>query len=58
MTTQDEAVADDAEVWVPCVRCSGALHRVFRGEATPWWMCQDEKQTLVPGQTAEVRYLE
>ncbi len=51
-------VTEYAEVWVPCLHCNGALHRIFKGKERPWWMCQDEVQVLAAGQVVEIRYLE
>lgn len=51
---QDNGNIQVVEAWVRCSKCNGALHRIFPGEKTPWWMCQDEKCQLKEGQEIEI----
>lgn len=44
------------KAWVVCDKCNGSRHRVFPGDKTPYWWCQDEKQELKENQEIEVEY--
>ncbi len=40
--------------WFICGKCNNAKHRIFPGEKTPWWWCQDHKCQLSEGDEIEI----
>ena len=47
-----------ARAWVVCKKCNNAKHRIFPGDETPWWWCQDTKSQLKRDQDIEIEYIE
>ena len=57
-TTFPNKEGKPVEAWIKCAKCNGARHRIYPGEKTPFWLCQDERRELKPDQEIEVESLD